>query len=308
MDARRPGSSVTSGATPAVADCGVRPPRGDRPTSRPRRRCVTPGDLAPGLRRRRVASTGGQRGCGTRAGIEIRSRLRGRRRRSGRTCRPAVARRRQRASESRRRRMCAGRRCRSSTVRCLCQRRCPRRRSRARVARPWPHATSKTVPPESEGTSPSSERTAVSCGPLPWATSSSYQDAISGQVDSVRGSLTSSILPFRPSRSVRASRLGGRVHAAVVVCSERPGGPPVVRFRVGVVTSTRLRPCGAPIRNASSAPVWCLERPVVPVADHEPVVVAVEAHHRSQPDVAGHAELVPETTSTQLDRLATKEF
>jgi len=218
MDARRPGSSVTSGATPAVADCGVRPPRGDRPTSRPRRRCVTPGDLAPGLRRRRVASTGGQRGCGRRAGIEIRSRLRGRRRRSGRTCRPAVARRRQRASESRRRRMCAGRRCRSSTVRCLCQRRCPRRRSRARVARPWPHATSKTVPSESEGTSPSSERTAVSCGPLPWATSSSYQDAISGQVDSVRGSLTSSILPFRPSRS-RArfeawrprSRSGGRL-------------------------------------------------------------------------------------------------
>lgn len=55
----------------------------------------------------------------------------------------------------------------------------------ARVARPWPQARSSTVAPRRAGSRPSRQATAVSCGPLPALTSSSYHVAMSDQVGPV---------------------------------------------------------------------------------------------------------------------------
>jgi hypothetical protein len=75
-------------------------------------------------------------------------------------------------------------------------------------------------------------------------------------------------------------------------------GPPPTQSRSSSVPDPPVETTGDSWPRAEIYELALLERPVVPVADHEPVIVAVEAQDRGRAHVAGHAQLIPDTAAT----------
>jgi putative nucleotidyltransferase with HDIG domain len=111
-----------------------------------------------------------------------------------------------------------------------------------------------------------------------------YPDGLAGTAISLEARIITGCDSWSAMRTNRAYRPALSFEAAASEMRANAGtqfDPAVVRAVLGIVDA-QWAPAGPR-----------LERPVVAVSDHEPVVVAVEAHDGAQRDVAGDTQLVP---------------
>jgi HD-GYP domain-containing protein (c-di-GMP phosphodiesterase class II) len=125
-----------------------------------------------------------------------------------------------------------------------------------------------------------------------------YPDGVAGMAVPIEARIITACDSWSAMRTDRPYRRALSHEVAVAEMHANTGtqfDPRVVRALLEVVDQPVVRPVGP------------LERPVLPVADHEPVIGSVEAEHRGERDVTRDPQLVPQAAAAQLGGRSARE-